>query len=109
MLGVFHASDLPDDYGNADEVGAARCALEGLLRVLADFPEAVVVMVKEEARRVTFVAHVHEKDVGLVIGVQGRMADAVRVLLLKAQRKDRKGRMWEYEVAQPVNRRADRG
>ena len=70
--------------------------LEYLARALVDNPDAVWVEVEEEGDEVTLTLGVDEKDMGRVIGRDGRIANAIRSLLRVMAARD--GRHVELEI-----------
>lgn len=60
--------------------------LEGLAKSLVDEPDAVTVTVDEATESGITVYHLHvaEGDIGRVIGKQGRIAKAIRVVMRSA-------------------------
>ena len=70
--------------------------LEYVGRGLVDNPDAVWVEVAEEADEVTLTLGVDERDMGRVIGRDGRIANAIRSLLRVMAARD--GRHVELEI-----------
>jgi predicted RNA-binding protein YlqC (UPF0109 family) len=70
--------------------------LEYLARSLVDNPDAVWVEVEEEGDEVTLTLGVDERDMGRVIGRDGRIANAIRSLLRVMAARD--GRHVELEI-----------
>lgn len=70
--------------------------LEYLARALVDNPDAVWVEVEEEGDEVTLTLGVDERDMGRVIGRDGRIANAIRSLLRVMAARD--GRHVELEI-----------
>ena len=65
--------------------------LEVIAKALVDQPDKVTVTEKETADAVVLELHVAERDMGKVIGKQGRIAKAIRsVVKAAASREDRK-------------------
>ncbi len=60
--------------------------LEGIARSIVDNPDAVTVDVDDvnEDGMIVYHLHVDEKDAGRVIGKQGRIAKAIRVVMRSA-------------------------
>ncbi|MBW4095665.1 MAG: RNA-binding protein [Acidobacteria bacterium] len=56
-------------------------ALEHLVRGIVDSPEDVKVTAKNNRRGETLEVHVHQDDLGRVIGRQGRTARALRTVI----------------------------
>ncbi len=55
--------------------------IEAIVKPLVDFPENVLIERIEEEKSVTYRLKVHEKDIGKVIGKQGRVAKAIRTVV----------------------------
>ena len=55
--------------------------VEVIAKSLVDHPDEVVVTEKEEGRNITVELHVAASDMGKVIGKQGRIAKAIRVIM----------------------------
>lgn len=70
--------------------------LEYLAKGLVDNPDAVWVEVEEEGDEVTLTLGVDERDMGRVIGRDGRIANAIRSLLRVMATRD--GRHVELEI-----------
>lgn len=70
--------------------------LEYVARSLVDEPDAVSVEVNEEGDRVELTLTVDERDMGRVIGRDGRIANAIRSLLRVMGARD--GRHVELEI-----------
>jgi uncharacterized protein len=70
--------------------------LEYLARSLVDNPDSVWVEVEEEDDEVTLTLGVDERDMGRVIGRDGRIANAIRSLLRVMAARD--GRHVELEI-----------
>ena len=65
--------------------------VEVIAKALVDNPDEVVVTEKEEGKNVTIELHVAASDMGKVIGKQGRIAKAIRVVMrAAATRRDAK-------------------
>lgn len=58
--------------------------IETIVKPLVDFPEEVQVNVHEEDTRITYQLSVNKKDMGKVIGKQGRVAKALRTVVYAA-------------------------
>jgi len=70
--------------------------LEYVARSLVDNPDEVRVELEEEEDEVTLVLSVDERDMGRVIGRDGRIANAIRSLLRVMGARD--GRHVELEI-----------
>ena len=55
--------------------------VEVIAKSLVENPDEVVVTEKEEGRNITVELHVAASDMGKVIGKQGRIAKAIRVIM----------------------------
>ena len=55
--------------------------VEVIAKALVDHPEEVSVNEKNEGRTIVLELHVAEGDMGKVIGKQGRIAKAIRVIM----------------------------
>lgn len=64
--------------------------VEAIAKALVDHPEDVRVNEVEEQRRIVYMLHVNEADVGKVIGKQGRIAKALRTVVTSAAVKENK-------------------
>ena len=62
----------------------AEDVLEYVAKQLVDYPDDVRVEVSEEDREVVLELHVHDDDLGKVIGKRGRTAKALRTLVKAA-------------------------
>ncbi len=62
----------------------AEAVLEYVAKQLVDHPDDVRVEVSEEDREVVLELHVHDDDLGKVIGKRGRTAKALRTLVKAA-------------------------
>jgi uncharacterized protein len=71
--------------------------VEYLARALVSDPEAVTVDEEEHEAAVEYTIHVDSEDIGKVIGRQGRMIQAIRVLVKAANTKS--GRRTHVEIA----------
>jgi len=58
--------------------------IEHIAKSLVDYPEEVKVNVVESETRVIFELSVMKEDMGRVIGKEGRIAEAMRILLSAA-------------------------
>lgn len=64
--------------------------IETIVTRLVDHPEDVVVEKKEEDMKIIYHLTVNEKDVGQIIGKNGRIAKAVRTVVYAANTDPRK-------------------
>lgn len=64
--------------------------LEYVAKALVDFPEDVSVTEVEGDRVTTLELRVNDKDMGKVIGKQGRIAKSIRALIKAASGRDNK-------------------
>ncbi|WP_110929393.1 KH domain-containing protein [Bacillus massiliglaciei] len=55
--------------------------IETIVSPLVEYPEEVHVSSREESDRITYILSVHKKDMGKVIGKQGRVAKAIRTVV----------------------------
>jgi predicted RNA-binding protein YlqC (UPF0109 family) len=58
--------------------------IETIVKPLVDYPDDVQVNVLEEDNRITYQLSVNKKDMGKVIGKQGRVAKAIRTVVYAA-------------------------
>ena len=58
--------------------------LEYVAKALVDFPDDVVVTETESGKTTTLELRVNDKDMGKVIGKQGRIAKSIRALIKAA-------------------------
>jgi uncharacterized protein len=58
--------------------------IETIVKPLVDFPDDVHVSVHEEDTSITYQLSVNKKDMGKVIGKQGRVAKAIRTVVYAA-------------------------
>ena len=61
--------------------------LEYVAKALVDYPEDVVVTETENEKTTTLELRVNDKDMGKVIGKQGRIAKAIRTVIRSASAK----------------------
>lgn len=59
--------------------------IESVVTPLVDFPEDIVVNMKEEDKKLVYHLTVNEQDVGKVIGKNGRIAKAIRTVVYAAK------------------------
>ena len=62
--------------------------VETIAKALVDHPEEVTVTEKRDGKNVEINLHVASSDMGKVIGKQGRIAKAIRVVVKAASVKD---------------------
>ena len=62
----------------------AEATLEFVAKQLVDYPDDVEVETVDEDRQVVLNLHVHDDDLGKVIGKHGRTAKALRTLIKAA-------------------------
>ena len=64
--------------------------LETIIKSLVEDENAVAITEKEEERNITFEVRVAEKDLGKVIGKQGRIAKSIRTVMKSIAGKEHK-------------------
>jgi predicted RNA-binding protein YlqC (UPF0109 family) len=64
--------------------------LEVIAMALADHPEDVLVLEREDEAGIILELHVNEADMGKVIGKQGRIAKAIRSVIKAAATRENK-------------------
>lgn len=62
--------------------------LETLIKNLVDNPNDVVINEKQQERETIFEVKVNEKDIGKVIGKQGRVAKSIRTIMKSVSGKE---------------------
>ena len=67
-----------------------RQILETIIRNIVENQEAVSINKKEEADKITYEVKVDNKDMGRVIGKQGKVANSIRTLMKALGAKDKK-------------------
>ncbi|MED3624251.1 KH domain-containing protein [Neobacillus thermocopriae] len=58
--------------------------IETIVKPLVDFPDDVLVQIKEDDSKITYHLSVNKADIGKVIGKQGRVAKAIRTVVYAA-------------------------
>ena len=64
--------------------------LETIIKNLVDNPEAVEIKEVENEKTITFEVKVAEKDMGKIIGKQGRLAKSIRTVVKAVASKEQK-------------------
>ncbi len=64
--------------------------LETIIKNMVENQEAVSINEKEEAEKITYEVKVDNKDMGRVIGRQGKVANSIRTLMKALGAKDKK-------------------
>ena len=64
--------------------------LETIIRNIVENQEAVSINEKKEADKITYEVKVDNKDMGRVIGKQGKVANSIRTLMKALGAKDKK-------------------
>ena len=64
--------------------------LETIIRNIVENQDAVSINEKEEAEKITYEVKVDDKDMGRVIGKQGKVANSIRTLMKALGAKDKK-------------------
>lgn len=64
--------------------------LETIIRNIVENQDAVSIIEKEEADRITFEVKVAESDMGRIIGKQGKVANSIRTVMKALGSKDKK-------------------
>ena len=59
--------------------------IESVVTPLVDFPEDIIVKMKEEDKKLIYHLTVNEQDVGKIIGKNGRIAKAIRTIVYAAK------------------------
>ncbi|HLQ84227.1 MAG TPA: KH domain-containing protein [Pseudogracilibacillus sp.] len=59
--------------------------IESVVTPLVDYPEDIVVKMKEEEKKLIYHLTVNEQDVGKIIGKNGRIAKAIRTVVYAAK------------------------
>ena len=67
-----------------------RQVLETIIKNIVENGEAVSINEKQEADKIVFEVKVDEKDMGRIIGKQGKVANSIRTLMKALGSKDKK-------------------
>ena len=70
--------------------------LETIIRNMVENQDAVSINEKEEADKIIFEVKVDDKDMGRVIGKQGKVANSIRTLMKALGAKDKKKVVVEF-------------
>ena len=70
--------------------------LETIIKNMVENQEAVSINEKEEAEKITYEVKVDNKDMGRVIGRQGKVANSIRTLMKALGAKDKKKVVVEF-------------
>ena len=70
--------------------------LETIIRNMVENQEAVSINEKEEADKITYEVKVDDKDMGRVIGKQGKVANSIRTLMKALGSKEKKKVVVEF-------------
>ena len=70
--------------------------LEAIIRSIVGNQEAVSINEKEEAEKIIYEVKVESKDMGRVIGKQGKVANSIRTLMKALGAKDKKKVVVEF-------------
>ena len=70
--------------------------LETIIRNMVENQEAVSINEKEEADKIIFEVEVDNKDMGRVIGKQGKVANSIRTLMKALGAKDKRKVVVEF-------------
>lgn len=70
--------------------------LETIIRNIVENQDAVSINEKEEAEKITYEVKVDDKDMGRVIGKQGKVANSIRTLMKALGAKDKKKVVVEF-------------
>ena len=73
-----------------------RQILETIIRNIVENQEAVSINEKEEADKITYEVKVDNKDMGRVIGKQGKVANSIRTLMKALGAKDKRKVVVEF-------------
>lgn len=67
-----------------------KLLIESIVAPLVDFPDDVVVTMREEQKKTVYHLSVNDEDVGKVIGKNGRIAKAIRTIVYSATTEENK-------------------
>ena len=70
--------------------------LETIIKNIVENQEAVSINEKEEADKITYEVKVDDKDMGRVIGKQGKVANSIRTLMKALGSKEKKKVVIEF-------------
>ena len=70
--------------------------LETIIKNIVENQEAVSINEKEEAEKITYEVKVDNKDMGRVIGKQGKVANSIRTLMKALGSKEKKKVVIEF-------------
>ena len=70
--------------------------LETIIRNIVENQDAVSINEKEEAEKITYEVKVDDKDMGRVIGKQGKVANSIRTLMKALGSKEKKKVVIEF-------------
>lgn len=70
--------------------------LETIIKNIVENQEAVSINEKEEADKITYEVKVDDKDMGRVIGKQGKVANSIRTLMKALGSKEKKKVVVEF-------------
>ncbi len=70
--------------------------LETIIKNIVENQEAVSINEKEEAGKITYEVKVDDKDMGRVIGKQGKVANSIRTLMKALGSKEKKKVVIEF-------------
>ena len=70
--------------------------LETIIKNIVEDQDAVSINEKEEAEKITYEVKVDDKDMGRVIGKQGKVANSIRTLMKALGAKDKRKVVVEF-------------